>query len=673
MNCARRILVSLAGVAAIVLPTPVLASGDDASVNRQLVRIANDVESAGRASSLANRAELLRSAHIGILSLIGQHSGNTEVRRLATGESLGNVSIKGVREELEKIDACEDEPGRPTYHCSLAALEASITREGNAPHPVRASPSILRNLAIASAIAGDFGVAQARLQGLLRSHPPGSNGEWAFFQAGSEIACTFDRRGFRTESDLVLYALEHEAQDALRPQEALEQIVQAQACRGEAERALHTARDRAAMVEDEDRGERVFVLEAVGIAERLLHRGDTVSALQVLDEAARPLLKIDRRENLAYGKWAQVRSSVVEVYSRIGTDFARNGADDAAKEAFDNGVAVAEGSNPANVWTEIGKAALENLYGSSVQMRSPAAVAERAVLDLSTLARAMHATGIDALQPTTSALLEKADRAAAEEVDALARLAAAWATIGAEETARVVLAEANEAARIQEYRMRERSCQEMYGGWLEPGCIEPVASAWEPVSSTVCAWWIDHAAFAAAYRAIGEEQKAAEALSCGPETDELFEFSQWYGGGDSNLSDLFEKYIETSELETAPVTDIEVDLENYYGWDQLVYWPTDHDQIRSRYVRLLIEDGEGLEEAADVAAGIVDAEKRVDLLIETAARQIESGMVRDARESLALAVATADELMGDSSDAQFGALRHSEIVILLALALWVDG
>ena len=671
MNCARRILVSLAGVAAIVLPTPVLASGDDASVNRQLVRIANDVESAGRASSLANRAELLRSAHIGILSLIGQHSGNTEVRRLATGESLGNVSIKGVREELEKIDTCEDEPGRPTYHCSLAALEASITREDNAPHPVRASPSIQRNLAIASAIAGDFGVAQAQLQGLLRSHPPGSNSEWAFFQAGSEIACTFDRRGFRTESDLVLYALEHKAQDALRPQEALEQIVQAQACRGEAERALNTARDRAEMAEDEDKGKRLFVLEAVGIAERLLHRGDTVSALQVLDEAARPLLKIDRRENLAYGKWAQVRSSVVEVYGRIGTDFARNGADDAAKEAFDNGVAVAEGSNPANVWTEIGKAALENLYGSSVQMRSPAAVAERAVLDLSTLARAMHATGIDALQPTTFALLEKADRAAAEEVDALARLAAAWATIGAERAARV-LAGANEAARIQEYRIRERSCLE-YGYWPEPGCIEPVPSDWEPVSSTVCAWWIDHAAFAAAYRAIGEEKKAAEALSCGPETDELFAFSQWYGEGDSNLSDLLQQYIETSELETAPVTDIEVDLEDYYGWNQLVYWPTDHDHIRSRYIRLLIEDGEGLEDAAAVAAGIVDAEKRVDLLIEMAARQIESGMVRDARESLALAVATADELMGDSSDAQFGALRHSEIVILLALALWVDG
>ena len=107
-----------------VAAAPAVALDDDAAANRLVVEAARLVEGARDAVEPARRLELLTRAHDNLKAVVERHAGSGLAVTLATGQSIGTLSLGTVAEarSLAEGEACL---AAPTSDC-LFALSVSI-------------------------------------------------------------------------------------------------------------------------------------------------------------------------------------------------------------------------------------------------------------------------------------------------------------------------------------------------------------------------------------------------------------------------------------------------------------------------------------------------------------------------------------------------------------------
>ncbi len=676
------------GLAALVIAwsvafsLPAAALESDDSANRLLGEAARLLVSADNAVSEAKEVDYLRKAKISLLLLIRENPDNDAASALETGQAVGTVSLAAINERLGALNPCAGQSGpsaRPTFDCIYAR-----TKEAAAEHGMLLLDA---EVVIAGALAGNL--EEAREHHRLLGERRNKNGtlQWAYFNAGGGLACRLADAGFTEESRNLFFELMGNVPLAFAPENALEDIAMGLACAGRADEALKTARRllRDAM-EDESERELRFVDVVAGIAEELFRRNNVSGALDVLTEHDGPLLEIDRRESGTSADWRQTRTRIVDLYGRIVQALARNGAQPVAAEVVDRALAVAMGGDPVGLWSDIGAKAVEN-RNSSVSNIWPIERADRAVRDLTGLALAMHATSIPALVGETSRLLEDAELAAGGEPRALGRIAAARAKVEGMEAGRTALAF---TMTILEEHEKNEYWQACMGGQvsyfsLDYGYFDLVDMCSQLVDADelpTCWSSKDRLGILLAHYVLGDTEIVESVLSCGPDAETIDtpgaftskNFAQvaigygWVEEWRYESDALAKTWLNPSEY-GVQIVGRGADADMSLGAN-----PSAHmDLTRFRFVRELLQLRLDIDDAAaDFAAGIVDADLRAEALINIARRQIETGMIDDARYTLVLASAATDELLkGDREDRWKGAGHLGDVAVLMARALWV--
>ncbi len=110
----------------VVAAAPAVALDDDAAANRLVVEAARLVESARDAVEPARRLELLGRAHDNLKAVVERHAGSGLAVTLATGQSIGTLSLGTVAEarSVAKVEACLAAPTSDCLFCALGVDRA---------------------------------------------------------------------------------------------------------------------------------------------------------------------------------------------------------------------------------------------------------------------------------------------------------------------------------------------------------------------------------------------------------------------------------------------------------------------------------------------------------------------------------------------------------------------
>ena len=136
--------------------------------------------------------------------------------KLATGQSVGTVSLDRIDEGLRRAEPCEDPLGTHlTYDCILEKARAAGDRvialkDSGGYRSERKFDDHKRweleaDLAIAEAGAGEFSSAVKRLEALEALLPIGErrkiwSGSWSYLDALGPVACKLARAGYDAET-----------------------------------------------------------------------------------------------------------------------------------------------------------------------------------------------------------------------------------------------------------------------------------------------------------------------------------------------------------------------------------------------------------------------------------------------------------------------------------------
>ena len=450
---------------ALALATPAFGA-DEGPANRLLVESAKFAESADRASSGAQRRDLLRRARTRLQQIVAGFPDHPIAAKLATGQAIGNLSLDRIDQGLASTEPCEGaRDGYPTRDCSLAKAETA----GSMAAELKASGTMLieRNfdrekswqleaeLAVADAIGGEFPSALKRLGVLEKQLPINERrGLWprslAYFDALGPVACELARAGYGAESRALLREGALHAREMHSPGPRLRRIAVAQACAAHFGDAVDTAtsiRVAARSSLSDDEAEAMFVRTIAGIAETAMDDGAVDRAAKILEENFAGAFPpgADR-----VAGWPESRSALVLALAKLGRARSREGDGRAATAAFERALDTA--GDGKRDWPEIGKAAIRN-RNSFVPTAGPTRRARDAVADLVTIATAMHAAGMP--EKEAARTLADAERAAGGETGPLAEIAAARFRIGDEKLAERTLALAEEWAALQSIALAE--------------------------------------------------------------------------------------------------------------------------------------------------------------------------------------------------------------------------
>ena len=513
------------------------AGSDDADSNRLVVEATKLVESAERASSGAHRRDFYRRANARLLQILSNHPDSSIAVKLATDRNVGSLSFDQIEGSLDSAGPCDDplEEAPVSFDCMMdrakrAGARADDLKESGGIRQMRAFDEDKRwkleaELAKAEATAGELSAAVRRLDALEEKLPFGERrtqrpGSWRYLDAVGPVACKLARAGYHAESRARFRRGVAHALESYSPRSRLRSIAKAQACAGQLDDALDTAEKiLSGDGSDGARENRATRIRTIAeIAEAALDDGEVERAASILDD----LLAGASPANFD-GAWSDARGAVVGALARLGLAHAREGDRRAATAAFERALDAA--SDGGRSWVEIGKAAVENRE-CVVPSRRPVRRARETVGNLVTIATAMHAAG--GMEKKASLVLEHAVRAAGEEPEPLAVIAAASFRIEGRDAGQRALAHAEKAlaadARTEAWQpfMFEVSsflgprCRQDYQ-WFErtrtfelraeqedsllPPCVKGYAVA-------------DRVALAAAYLAAGDRASVEHALCC---------------------------------------------------------------------------------------------------------------------------------------------------------------
>ena len=524
------------------LAAPELAAGsDDAVANRFLVESARLVQSAERAPSTVERLDLYRRAKTFLVRIQTEHPASPAAAKLATGQSVGSLSIARIDEALRLAGPCEDTPrGHLVYDCVLdeaegtgtkaAALKAAGDYRHEAAFELQKQWRLEAELANAEASAGEFSSALRKLNALEDQLPSegGSGGSLnrIHLDALGAVACKLASAGYDAESRALFRRGRSLANDTPSPRRTLSSIAKSEACAGHFDAAVETAEEisgvpRGHGLHGEGEPMRIRTLAAIG--EAALDDGEVDRAASILDgsPAGAAPIDFDSTDQDLGGVWPEARSAVVGVLARLGLARAREGNRQAANVAFERALDVASAGR--RNWAGIGKAAIENRRSIGPTW-GPGKRAADAVDDLVTIATAMHGAG---LEEKAAQMLAHAVQAAGGEADPLAAIAAASFRVEGQEAGRRALARAEEASTED---LRASAWQTFMDGtaprcsydyeWFDSAKTFNLLAEHGDFRFPACGGRVSasrarRVALAAAYLANGDEAGVEEALSCG--------------------------------------------------------------------------------------------------------------------------------------------------------------
>ena len=434
--------------------TPAFGTGsDDAGVNRLLVEGARLAQSAERASSESDRLDHYRRAKTAIVKIMSAYPESSAAAKLATGRTIGNVSLERINEALRSGGPCEAPRGG---HLVLDCVLGEAKRAGAKALDLKESGGYRQkvefdeqeqwrleaDLAITEASAGDFSSALKQLDALEALLPVGKRRNlwprsWSYLDALGPVACKLARAGYDAESRALFRKGASLARLSYSPGLRLRSLANDQACARHFDDALDTAA-RIPAAEDSGRagdGEVLRVLAIAELAETALDDGLFNRAATILDTLTPDTLPADPR---FVHRWPESRSALVRALAKLGAARVNEGDHPAADAAFERALDAA--GDGRRDWAEIGRASVQN-RNSLGPTAGPGRRAREAVGDLLVIAAAMHAAGKKEWARRT---LADAELAAGEEPGPLAAIAAARFRIAGGSAGEEALARAEE-------------------------------------------------------------------------------------------------------------------------------------------------------------------------------------------------------------------------------------
>ena len=688
-------------------------SSADGDPNRLLVEATKLVESAERTSSEADERDLYRRAKTKLLQIVTNFPASAIAAKIATGRSVGTVSLERIDEGLRTAGPCEDSPSTHlTYDCLLEKARATGDRAialKDSAFDDRKRWKLEAELAIADASAGEFSSASKRLDTLEALLPIGErhgtwSRSWSYLDALGPVACKLAGAGYDTESHALLRKGISVAQHLHSPGSSLRSLAGAQACAGHFGDAVDTAAQiftaGGSGVSD---GKALQVLTIAEIAETALDNGMTDRAAAVLDELPGDAAP-DNLDSIAYG--SEARSAVVRVLARLGESRARQGDVRATSTAFERALDTAgDGKRP---WSEIGGAAIWNRASIS-PTAGPSWRARDAVGDLVAIATSMHAAG---MREEAARTLADAERAAGGEPGPLAEIATARFRLGDRSSANEALAWAEKASAVHARELFQPVFMSFSSELPGPRCgqdhewsdqakafnlgADQEDSRLPPCTNGPA--FTERVNLAAAYLAQGDQIGVEAALSCDPplqitpgDWDDqhpatmkaaLMAEAGLADRDGLNLTMIVPPAAEAghefatgSGICTGEASDLVDRCRKLIGDDCAYFYtnwtigmelskpkPDYPDALRAKLAWRLAREKD-FDKAVHVASGIVNPDRRAESLTELALLQVKLGMVRFVRATLVRAVAAAEEIPEDFPDAPtlFSLVPHDTV------------